>query len=118
MLGAFLFKTGIRLGGFDPTRYRAQLVANSDFRKFDDGLKLTLDCSRETADRIERLLAEARRKGICRYGLHRQAEAIMTCIVPSVTAADHVHFIDGAAGGYAQAAAMLKLQPEPIPAGG
>jgi hypothetical protein len=32
----------------------------------------------------------------------------MTCVVPSPLAGDHMHFIDGAAGGYAMAAAMLK----------
>ena len=32
----------------------------------------------------------------------------MTCIVPSHSERDHVHFVDGAAGGYAMAAAMLK----------
>ena len=29
----------------------------------------------------------------------------MTCFVPSPTRSDHVHFVDGAAGGYAAAAA-------------
>jgi hypothetical protein len=38
----------------------------------------------------------------------RQHNALMTCIVPSPLADDHMHFIDRAAGGYAIAAAMLK----------
>ena len=46
----------------------------------------------------------SRRPGICRYGLHRQSSALMTCIVPSPMTRDHMHFIDGAAGGYAMAA--------------
>ena len=32
----------------------------------------------------------------------------MTCIVPSPLTRDHLHFIDGAAGGYAMAATFLK----------
>ena len=43
-----------------------------------------------------------------RYGLHRQDAAMMTCFTPSVMRADHVHFIDGARGGYASAATALK----------
>ena len=35
-------------------------------------------------------------------------QAIMTCIVPSITSDDHVHFIDGAAGGYTKAASKIK----------
>ena len=34
----------------------------------------------------------------------------MTCIIPSFRERDHVHFIDGAAGGYAMAATQLKVR--------
>lgn len=108
-LGAYiLFRTGWRFGGFDPARYRRQLVENTDFRKFDDGLRMTLDCTPALADRLERTLSEAGRQGIARYGSHRQATALMTCFVPSATRSDHVHFVDGAMGGYAAAARALK----------
>ena len=40
--------------------------------------------------------------------LHRQDAALMTCFTPSVMRSDHVHFIDGARGGYATAATALK----------
>jgi hypothetical protein len=33
----------------------------------------------------------------------------MTCFVPSPTRSDHVHFIDGAMGGYAAAARAVKV---------
>ena len=45
-----------------------------------------------------------------RYGLHEQDAAMMTCFTPSVMRADHVHFIDGARGGYASAATVLKAR--------
>ena len=98
----------IRIGRFDPRRYLAELVANSDYRKYDDGLRMTVDCSIALADDIERLLAEAAEKGLVVYGLHRQATALMTCFTPSVMRSDHIHFVDGASGGYAAAAAQLK----------
>jgi Protein of unknown function (DUF3095) len=34
----------------------------------------------------------------------------VTCIVPSQLSRDHMHFIDGAAGGYAQAAQQMKAK--------
>ncbi|WP_409334737.1 DUF3095 family protein [Bradyrhizobium neotropicale] len=34
--------------------------------------------------------------------------ANLTCFVPSPMRANHVHFVDGASGGYAFAAANLK----------
>jgi hypothetical protein len=33
---------------------------------------------------------------------------MMTCFTPSALRPDHVHFIDGARGGYASAATALK----------
>ncbi len=95
---------GLTLGRFDPRLYRADVVQNSDFRKFDDGLKLTVDIDAARLARLERLLDEARRDGVCHFGLHRQKDALMTCIVPSPLTRDHLHFVDGAAGGYAMAA--------------
>jgi hypothetical protein len=108
LLGVAVFRWGIRIGGFDPARYWRELVANADFRKYDDGLRLTLDCTPELANRIETRLAAAQAAGVARYGVHRQEAALMTCFVPSLQQSNHVHFIDGAAGGYAKAAQRLK----------
>lgn len=108
-LAAFMiFRTGRSFGGFDPVQYRHQLVENTDFRKFDDGLRMTLDCTPALADRLDVLLQEAERQGIARHGLHRQEAALMTCFVPSPSRSDHIHFVDGAMGGYAMAAQAMK----------
>lgn len=108
LLSFFIFQADRPFGGFDPARYRHQLVENTDFRKFDDGLRMTLDCTPALADRLEAVLAEAEKEGIARSGLHRQDAALMTCFVPSPTRSDHIHFVDGAMGGYAMAAQALK----------
>lgn len=107
-LSAAIFWTGLRIGGFDPAHYRRELARNTDFRKFDDGLRMTVDCRATTASRIEAMLADAREKGIVRFGTHRQPAALMTCIVPSPLTDDHLHFLDGAEGGYAAAARALR----------
>jgi hypothetical protein len=98
----------IPIGGFHEARFRRELVENTDFRKFDDGLRMTVDCSPELADVIDARLEEAQRRGACFFGTHRQLAATLTCFVPSPTQANHVHFVDGASGGYAFAAVNLK----------
>jgi hypothetical protein len=108
LLAYVIIKLGIRFEGFDPAVYRRTVVENSDYRKYDDTLRVTLDCTPDLADRIEQRLVEARRDGIARFGMHRQSAALMTCIVPSIHDDHHVHFVDGAAGGYASAARRLK----------
>ncbi len=103
-----ILRYGIRVGGFVPMTYLRQVVENSDFRKFADGLRMILDCTPDLAGEIERRLVAAASTGTVRYGLHRQDAAVMTCFTPSATDSNHVHFIDGARGGYSSAATALK----------
>jgi Protein of unknown function (DUF3095) len=106
-----IMRFGIRVGGFVPQTYTQQVVENSDFRKYDDGLRMILDCTVELERALTQRLAQAASAGIARYGLHRQDAAMMTCFTPSALRSDHVHFIDGARGGYASAATALKATP-------
>jgi hypothetical protein len=103
-----IMRYGIRVGGFVPKTYIQQVVENSDFRKYDDGLRMVLDCTPDLERKLTQRLAEAASAGVARYGLHRQDAAMMTCFTPSALRSDHVHFIDGARGGYASAATALK----------
>lgn len=106
-----IMRFGISVGGFVPKTYVQQVVENSDFRKYDDGLRMILDCTGELDAALTKALAAAAAGGIVRYGLHRQDAAMMTCFTPSALRSDHVHFIDGARGGYASAATALKAMP-------
>jgi hypothetical protein len=103
-----LIKTGLKVGGFDARRYRRTVGENADFRKFEDGLKMTLDCDSATVADLRALLEEGAKNGTIQYGVHSQAEAMLTCIVPSIAADNHVHFVDGASGGYTTASQSLK----------
>jgi hypothetical protein len=108
MIAYLIMRFGINVGGFVPKTYVRQVVENSDFRKYDDGLRMILDCTPELEQALTRRLAKAASDGVVRYGLHRQDAAMMTCFTPSALRSDHVHFIDGARGGYASAATALK----------
>ena len=103
-----VMRFNIVVGGFIPAKYTRELIDNSDFRKFDDALRMVLDCTPALAEDIERHLTACAALGIVRYGTHRQSAAMMTCFTPSPTRSNHVHFIDGAMGGYAMAASALK----------
>ena len=84
------------------------VASNSDFRKYDDGLRLTLDCTSEQIKTVEAILVAARARGEINFGLHRQSHALMTCLVPSGRPDSHLHFLDGLGGGYAKAAEMME----------
>jgi hypothetical protein len=106
-----IMRYGIKVGGFVPKTYVQQVVENSDFRKYDDGLRMILDCTSELENALTQRLMQAASAGVARHGLHRQDAAMMTCFTPSALRSDHVHFIDGARGGYASAATALKATP-------
>jgi len=103
-----IMRSGLRVGRFTPAKYTQELIENSDFRKFDDALRMVLDCTPQLAAEIEDCLKIAAAKGAVRYGAHQQDAAMMTCFTPSPVNPNHVHFIDGAQGGYALAASALK----------
>ncbi|MBP1860383.1 hypothetical protein J2Z75_003904 [Rhizobium herbae] len=88
----------------------SDVVSNSDYRRYDDVLRLTLDCTPEQSATVEALLIAARDRGEISFGLHRQSHALMTCLVPSRNPNSHLHFLDGMGGGYTKAAAMLEAQ--------
>lgn len=116
VLGAALFARAVfwrnkRLGGFDPSAYRHEMVTNTDFCRFDDTLCFVLDCADAQIEPVRQYLAdESSRRGF-RFGMHTSDTALMTCLVTSASTNLHVHFVDGGSGGYTEAAKALKALP-------
>jgi hypothetical protein len=100
---------GKKAGGFDPSTYMSELEQNTDFRKFDELLRMVVDLTDAELESVRSYLESERHGGTIAYGLHCASAALMTCLVRSYSG-DHVHFIDGADGGYALAAKQLKRQ--------
>lgn len=107
--GRVLMGLGASAGGFDGGNYASELVENTDFRKFDETLRMVLDLSEDEIGKLEEFLEAERSAGRLVYGLHRAPSALVTCFVRSY-AGNHLHFVDGANGGYALAAKQLKSQ--------
>ena len=61
-----VMRFGIKVGKFVPKNYLQQVVENSDFRKYDDGLRMILDCSPELEHALTRRLAQAASAGVVR----------------------------------------------------
>lgn len=97
-------------GGYRGRRYRVELRSNTDYRRFDDTLRILLDCSLAQADEIENLLATRARENGLVYGVHRSDSALMTCLVFNLERGQHIHFVDGSDGGFTNAAKILKTK--------
>lgn len=114
-LTIFLYRFNLSLGRFHARQYARDVAQNSDFRKFDDGLKMTVDVDEDQLSEIRAILEDGKTRGICDFGLHSQSSALMTCLVFNPLSHNHVHFIDGANGGYALAASQLASRHSATP---
>ncbi len=110
LIAVWIFKLKLPNWGFDAKHYKKSLRAHSDYRKFDDMLRMIIDCSDEQYDQIDKYLKDLHDQGIIFYGLFTASNALMTCYVEGLTDGNHIHFIDGGNGGYAMAAKQLKQQ--------
>ena len=84
--------------------------SHSDYRKFDDLLRMVIDCSLEELASIRGYLEEEFKKGEVFFGLHETDASLMTCFVDGLGQGQHIHFIDAENGGYTAAAVQLKSQ--------
>ena len=91
-------------------KYLNDMDANTDYRKFDDMLKMLVDCTNKQAEEIEQLCEKFYKNNQVFYGIHSSKNAVMTCFVEDLFKAKHMHFLDGENGGYAMAAIPLRAQ--------
>lgn len=110
LISALAFRKGIKPLLFDAEGYQRSMRTHSDYRKFDDMLRMIIDCTEAQTAEIRILLEDFRAAGRLYYGLFEADASLMTCFVSSVKNEGHIHFIDGANGGYALAAKELKSQ--------
>lgn len=107
--GNALFRLGWKVGRFNGATYRQEVVENTDYRKFDDLLRMVLDLTPEEISRLRSYLESEERAGRICYGLHEADAALMTCFIRDF-GGEHLHFLDGSNGGYAMAARQMKQQ--------
>lgn len=92
--------------GSSVANYIDELSQNTDYIKYDDCLRMVLDVSAQQSRDILICLEGRKQEGKILFGYHISKEALMTCFVQQDS--NHIHFVDGGAGGYTLAAKMLK----------
>jgi len=100
-LGYLYFKT--RKGKV----YLRNLVSMSDTLVIDGRINTVISGTAEQREMLVKELNKLEADGEIIYGLHVSKESVISCYVRNVND-KHIHFIDGAEGGYTKAAGMIK----------
>ena len=106
-LGWFLMTFKIQLQDVDWGSYKETVIEATDYKKFDDMLRMVISGNREQREKLSRYLEKNYKNGKLVYGLHTSDRVLMTCLVFERNGRK-VHFVDGADGGYATAAKSMK----------
>jgi len=97
-------------GGYDSKVYREELQQNSDYCKFDDILRMVLDCTIDQIGKIRQLVDEMHSCGELDFGIFETKQAQITCLLFDIESSQHLHFVDGEGGGLYTASKGLKQQ--------
>ena len=117
LLGRFLIRFGIETSETDWDRYPRLFAGATDYRKFDGVLRMVLAGGPEERRQLEAVLEAAYQEGRLAYGLHVSDRAVLTCLVYK-RMGQQVHFVDGAGGGYTNAAVGFKRRLKALHSGG
>ncbi len=105
-----VFKMKMPAVFFNSKEYTESIPRHSDYRKFDDALRMIVDCSDTQSKEIRESLEALRKEGLIYFGIHQSDSSLMTCYVRGVDEGKHIHFVDGGDGGYTMASKELKAQ--------
>jgi hypothetical protein len=105
--GDYLMRKKIRTQTTDWGVFKTDLSNNTDFKKFDGVIRLVMSGTVAQRERLEEWLSIRYSQGKLVYGLNSSPTAMITCLLFGYMK-NHVHFVDGSAGGYTKAAAALK----------
>jgi len=88
-------------------KYLKQLVEMSDTLVIDGRINTVITGTAQQRLVLQKALNQLEENNEILYGLYVSGESIMSCYVRDLED-DHIHFVDGADGGYTQAAGILK----------
>lgn len=89
--------------------YLDQLVEMSDTLVIDGRINTVISGNATQRMALQAALNKMEEDGDIHYGFYVSKESIMSCYVRNLHE-NHIHFVDGAEGGYTRAAGMLKLK--------
>jgi Protein of unknown function (DUF3095) len=101
LLGTYYFRT------IKGRKYLDNLVNLTDTLVIDGRINTVITGTAAQREQLEAALMQLEKDGEILYGLCVSSESVMSCYVRNMNDR-HIHFVDGAGGGYTKAAGVLK----------
>jgi len=107
IIGKFFFRFNLNFQNLSGREYLSQLISNADTLVIDGRINTIISGKMDKRIKLLNFLSEQEKNGSLVYGYHISKESVMTCYIENRNA-KHIHFVDGADGGYTEAAKKLK----------
>lgn len=108
-IGKYLMAKNIKSESVDWGKYKQRLITNTDYRKFDEVLRMVISGTKSQREELTEFLYKLHHEKKIIFGIHASPSALITCMVFNYDT-EHIHFLDGSNGGYAIAAQNMKKQ--------
>ena len=108
-IGRFLIRYNLKINNIAAQEYLKQLINNADVLTIDGRINTIISGKKEQRLLFLSYLLQQETDGQLVYGHFVSKESIMTCFIENRDA-KHIHFVDGADGGYTEASKELKMK--------
>lgn len=108
-VGSLFFRFNWKVNKLRGKEYLQQVISNADILTIDGRINCIVSSSSDRRKRFIAYLDKQEQAGNLLFGHFVNTESIMTCYIESRND-KHIHFVDGADGGYTEAAKELKVK--------
>lgn len=109
VVGNYYLKHNWRIRGQSGDEYLQQLIAHADTLTVDGRINTIVCASSNKHNEFLQYLSHQEASGLLIFGHHVSKESVMTCYIED-RRDKHIHFVDGADGGYTEAAKEFKAK--------
>jgi hypothetical protein len=106
-IGRLYFKFNWKINKQRGREYLEQVISNADILTIDGRINCILSATADKRIRFVEYLSQQEQSGRLVFGHFVSRESVMTCYIESRNQR-HIHFVDGADGGYTEASKELK----------
>ena len=112
-IGRLYFRYNWKVNNLKGNEYLNQLINNADTLTIDGRINTIITGMQDKRIKFIEYLTAQQKDNKLIFGHHISRESVMTCYIENRNA-KHIHFVDGADGGYTEAAKEIKMQQQKL----